>query len=166
MKIVFLHGLESTPETSNTGKYLKSKIPDLLIPDYGPNVNDFEAIKNFFTEYFDEDEDYIVIGISIGGFWSLKLTEFTNVYKIIMINPAITRACERYNTSMNINVEVVGDMILNKDDKIIDNQENYNNYMNRFHISTFENGGHQCTNIDEIFDKIVESIDFMSVWVP
>lgn len=164
MKVVFLHGLESTAETSTTGKFLKSKIKDLEIPEYNPATADYKSIVNFFKDYFNED--YIVIGTSIGGFWSLKLTEFTNINKIIMINPAIKKGCDLYQTKLDVNPYVYGHMILNKDDNIVDNEENIKNYNNRFAITLFEKGGHRCENIEEITNEIIGSLNLLSVWIP
>lgn len=166
MKVVFLHGLESKAETSTTGKFLKSKIKDLEIPEYNPATADYESIVNFFKDYFVENEDYIVIGTSIGGYWGLKLTEFTNVNKVILINPAIKKGIEKYNSNLNVNPYVYGHMILNKDDNIVDNEENIKKYNDRFAITLFEKGGHRCENIEEITNEIIGSLNLLSVWIP
>lgn len=166
MKIIFLHGLESTPETSKTGNFLKSKIENLEIPEYNPATSDYDSIVNFFKTYFDENEDYIVIGTSIGGYWGLKLTEFTNVNKVILINPALKKGIEKYNSNLDVNPYVYGHMILNKDDKIVNNEENIKQYNDRFAITLFETGGHQCENIEEITKEIIDSLNLLSVWIP
>ena len=36
MKIIFLHGLESTPETSSSAKLIKDNFENVQVPDYNP----------------------------------------------------------------------------------------------------------------------------------
>ena len=85
---------------------------------------------------------------------------------MILINPALKKGIEKYNSNLDVNPYVYGHMILNKDDKIVNNEENIKQYNDRFAITLFETGGHQCENIEEITKEIIDSLNLLGVWIP
>lgn len=168
MKIIFLHGLESTPKTSSTAKFVKANFDNVLVPDYKPKTP-YKNIKKTLTAFVEKhvgDEDAIVIGISLGGFWALHLTEFTKINKVILINPAITKSEKRYGIETILNVDVCGKVFLNKDDDVVDNEENFRIFHNRFSVTEFETGSHRATNQVEMLPHLKESVEFLTTWVP
>lgn len=165
MKIVFLHGLESTPESSSTGKMLKEIFPDVDVLDYNPR-DSYVNIVNRLQLMLNKYDDCVVVGISAGGFWALKMTEYTRVNKIVLINPAIEKACEKYGCDMDTPVDVYGSVILNMDDEVVDNKKNLLDLKGRFFVKTFETGGHRASNKEEIIEELRKSLNFLGVWVP
>lgn len=121
---VFLHGLESTPETSSSAKVAKEVYTDLVILDYQPKRDASEIIK-FLDEFvISQTEQITLIGISIGGFWAKRLAEQypEKIYELILLNPAIDYGLQYYNISENENKlsdNIPVSMILNKDDEVI-----------------------------------------------
>lgn len=162
MKILFLHGLESTPETSSTAKLITDNFDNVFVPNYNPK-DSYENIKKTLSNYNDYD---VVIGISLGGFWALHMTEFTDISKVIMINPAIVKAEHHYSIKLNTHSDVLGHMLLNMDDDVVDNSENLERYNNRFKVTTFETGGHRAKNSDEVLIDIRLSLNFLGIWIP
>lgn len=164
MKIIFLHGLESTPETSHSAKLITDNFDNVHVPHYNPKKSTYLLVKQTLKSLIDHytevmKEDVILIGISLGGFWALHMTEFTNCNKVILLNPAIVRGEERYGVTVNVSGEVGGHLLLNMDDEVIDNNENCKRFEGRFKIDTFQTGGHRMTNLKELIPLIEGSVD-------
>jgi predicted esterase YcpF (UPF0227 family) len=164
MNILFIHGLESTPETSSTGKAIAAAFPNVTLADYKPRQNSFNEIKQYLAE-ISKGMD-VVIGISLGGYWTLKLTEFTDINNVVMINPAFKKAESIYGRKVYPPSGVLGKMLLNMDDNVVDNQENFEKYHNRFSITTYETGGHRASNIQDMIKDIKESMGLFENWIP
>lgn len=167
MKIIFLHGLESTPETSSTAKLIKDNFEkqyEVIVPDYKPSTKSYEEIVEFLKG-LDCDYRDIVIGISLGGFWALHMTEFTNATNVILLNPAIERGEIRYDVKLNTSVEVCGHMLLNMDDEVVINENNLLRYEGRFKIDTFRVGGHRMTNLYQLMPLIDASVEHFESFI-
>ena len=165
MKIIFLHGLESTPQTSSTAKLIIDNFDNVIVPNYKPQ-DSYQNIVVNIKSVIDPNEDYIVIGISMGGFWALKLTEFTHIKKVILINPALENGCSKYSEYFEIDPDVMGSVIVNMDDDVVDNEWNIENYNSRFSFTTFSRGGHRVSNKDQVLTAIKNTVNFMSYWEP
>lgn len=172
MKIIFLHGLESTPETSSTAKLITDNFDNVHVPHYYPNMRTYsliiQSLKSLIDHYENVmNEEVMLVGISIGGYWALKMTEFTNVRKVILINPAIIRGAQYYNGMLvNTPSDVMGKMILNMDDDIVDNKENFMLYKDKFSVTTFQSGGHRATNKKQIIEAVKKSVTMLNEWNP
>jgi predicted esterase YcpF (UPF0227 family) len=170
MNIIFLHGLESTPETSSTAKLITDNFANVYVPHYNPNIKDStylrtrEGLKSRCESTSDHYD--IAIGISIGGFWALHMTEFTNIKKVILINPAIVRGEAYYNIKLNTPNDVVGQLLMNMDDEVVDNKENYELYKGKFSTMKFYKGGHRASNHEEILEAIERTVNIFSTWSP
>ena len=168
MKIIFLHGLESTPETSSTAKLIKETFEKLHyeveVPDYKPSTNSYDEIVEFLKGVSCDYGD-VVIGISLGGFWALHMTEFTNATNVILLNPAIERGEVRYNIQLNTSVEVCGHLLLNMDDEVVINANNCIRYEGRFLIDAFRVGGHRMTNLNQLMPLIKASVDHFESFI-
>jgi predicted esterase YcpF (UPF0227 family) len=170
MKILFLHGKESTPETSSSARAIKEHFKnfegyEVLVPDYKPSTRTHAEIEVFLTNYYKEyigDEDCHVIGISLGGYWALNLTNFTKAHKVFMLNPSM----KYYGAEPKIHPNVLGELILNMDDDVVDNEYNDEKYKSRFKITKFDTGGHRMTNMDNVLPVIEETIDYLTWWHP
>ena len=173
MKIIFLHGLESTPETSSSVKLIIEEFGsvNVHVPHYFPKETTFLSIiqhlTSLITHYTETmGEDVMLVGISLGGFWALKMTEFTKVKKVILINPAIFKSCERYGTMIDTPSDVMGAMLLNMDDDVVDNEQNFEVYRDKFSVTRFATGGHRATNKEELLPVIRKAVNTLSYWSP
>lgn len=158
MKILFIHGLESTPETSSSAKAIKEAFPQykIKVPHYYPNVIPYTSIIENLKSYENYD---VAIGISLGGFWALHMTEFTNIRNVILLNPAIERGQERYGIKLNTPADVGGAMFLNMDDDVVDNKWNKENYKNKFLVHSYDVGGHRMSNMNLVLPHIDVILD-------
>ena len=90
--IIFLHGKESTPETSMSAKavieYLKNE--DVSVPDYQPLARSHAEIEEFLSSYIENaGVDVTLIGISLGGYWAYTMAcKKENVSRCILLNPS------------------------------------------------------------------------------
>ena len=167
MKILFLHGRESTPETSSTAKAIKDYFTnyEVLIPDYKPNISTHIEIEKFLSTYYNKNvgnEPCVVIGISLGGYWALNLTNMTYARNVVLLNPSIFY----YGEAPIISGEVSGHLIMNNDDDVVDNDKNYDMFKNRFKINRFESGGHRMTNMEKVLPLIDASVDHFESFIP
>jgi len=167
MKILFLHGKESSPETSSSASAVKEYFKDyeVLVPDYMPRTSTHAEIEAFLKSYYAEnvkEDDCSLIGISLGGYWALNMTNFTPATTVIMLNPSL----RYYGEPPVVSADVGGHMILNMDDDVVDNEWNLKTYNARFKIDTFPSGGHRMTNMSEVLPLIEDTIELLAVWGP
>lgn len=161
MKILFLHGRESTPETSSTSKSIKDYFSgkyEVLVPDYKPNLQ-YSTVKQNLLKFYDENIKYndevVVIGISLGGYWATELTNMRPVTNIILLNPALWYYGER----PDVNADVAGHIIMNMDDDIVNNYITGVEFEGRFLFNTFQTGGHRMSNMDKVLPLIDNTLD-------
>ena len=86
MKIIYIHGFNSGPNTE-TGNKIKEQYPNTIIANYDFK-NAYNARKDLDKIIKDNiKEDILLVGSSLGGFWSNYMSE---IYKLpcILINPA------------------------------------------------------------------------------
>lgn len=161
--IVFLHGKESTAETTSSGKFIKEYFKDevVLIPEYN-SKGSYVEIYNSLCDTISSlnDENIILIGISLGGFWAHEMYNIcTDTDKCILINPAL----EYYKSPIRFKGDRHLTILMNKDDDIVDNQKTYDLFKDRAKCVMFESGGHRCSNMNEICVEIEKSINAMAI---
>lgn len=162
--VVFLHGLESDPENSGSANYLKSLIPDLIVPDYKPK-REYNIVFNELKDFLNKYDTAIVIGISIGGYWALELAKHTNISRIILINPALVRGANNYNTNIEIPTTGMIHLLVNMDDELINNEENVSLVYKKGKITKFENGGHRVKNKEKLFSEVLVTVNFFKNYI-
>ena len=87
--IIFLHGKQSTPEGSGSGKAIRehfSKEHTVLIPDYKPLERTHEEIEAYLKECIAPHPGALIVGISLGGYWAYRMACIT----------ALTRMARRH----------------------------------------------------------------------
>lgn len=175
MKIIFIHGLESTPETSSSAKAIKeyfSNEYDVIIPDYKPKEKTHSQICDYFEEFtanLPEGEEYIAIGISLGGYWALNLTNITEgqINKVILLNPSLKYYSRTGEVPpIRIDNSVVGKLIVNRDDDVVDYRESRDMLRYRFSLTSLTTGGHRMNNMDTVITYIASAIRIMENWTP
>jgi hypothetical protein len=89
MKIVYLHGLDST-NSGTKNDWLKS-ISEL----YDPQINYNEKnIYQFLKSQISEFEPSLLIGSSMGGYFAYEIAKELNI-KAVLFNPALhSRSCQ------------------------------------------------------------------------
>ena len=159
MKIIFLHGKESTPETSSSAKAIIEYFTEdeVFVLNYEPMNGTFDEVDSRLDTLIKEiidDEEFVIIGISLGGYWALKKAhDFPNC-KCILLNPAL-----EYYTPIEVNPFLFSIMYLNLDDEVIKPIDILLKYCSMIYIHTFPNGGHRMNNIKEILPLIEKSIN-------
>ena len=88
--IIYVHGFNSGPE-SETAKTIQAAFPNenFICPQL--DHSDFQGTKEILCDLINElaiDEDIIVVGSSMGGFWANYLG-IKYVLKTVLINPAL-----------------------------------------------------------------------------
>ena len=166
MKILFLHGKLSNPETSKTAKAVKEYFNDyeVLIPDYKPDRS-YKEVKQTLKDYYELNIgncQCVVIGISLGGYWALNLPNFTECFNVIALNPAF----KYYGSLPEIKPYVGGHIILNMDDELLDSELTSRVYEKRFKITKYKTGGHRMSNIDNVLIDIEGSIEHFEYFIP
>ena len=180
MKLIYLHGFRSIPHGQ---KYfeLKRMFPDVevITPDYFPH-NPKVAAK-LLTQLIDSiDEDVVVIGTSLGGFWARWCAAKLNV-KSILINPQFkpyTIPVGQYTQYRTGNVLTVTDGALDQfidydvtdgyyvtciamDDDLIDIPYVIEECANRQYVK-FETGGHRFEDFERLKPIISDMMNMFS----
>ena len=159
MKAMFFHGLMSTPDTSRTAKavreFLARKDVEVVVPDYQPQTRSYDEIDAFLRkevqQLLDGDDEVMLIGISLGGYWALKMTnELKYVSHCILINPSLNY----YGKPVEAKWGFMLTVITNADDDVVDNRETQKRFKGRAECIEFPSGGHRPTNMDQILPLI------------
>lgn len=90
MKLIYLHGFNSS-ENSETVLDLKKNYGNDLISisyDYVNADNGYNQINNLIENVLKSDQDLILVGSSLGGFWANYFAQKYDL-KSVLINPAI-----------------------------------------------------------------------------
>lgn len=91
MKYVYVHGFNSG-KSSSTGEALKELLPNVICLEYDSSKTFSENLSSLKTQLLSQidDEDFVLIGSSLGGFYVERLGfELRNYNHIgnILINP-------------------------------------------------------------------------------
>ena len=165
--IIFLHGKESTPETSGSAQAVRDYFKDyaVLVPDYRPLERSYEEIEKYLTEYIQDAIEKKVdlvslVGISLGGYWAYTMAcKISRANECILLNPSFRCypevPVEPPPPGMSIHV------VVNLDDEVLDPYEAIRRFKGRARITTFETGGNRFTNRDEMLHEIEKSLNLI-----
>jgi predicted esterase YcpF (UPF0227 family) len=161
MNVIFFHGKLSNPETSTTGKAIKECFEaaghKVYIPDYKPNDNTLEEISKYLKQYVRDivsvEEETVFIGISLGGFWALKMANKTPYCSCILLNPSLNY----YGFTESPKDGLPLSIILNADDEILDSESTAKHFEGRAKVDLFQTGGHRMSNIYDIMPIILDN---------
>lgn len=96
--LLYIHGFLSSPHSykaQQTQKWLAYHKPDWLFECPFLSSKPSEALPELDAIVSNrEDDDWYVIGSSLGGFWASYITEHYG-FKSVLINPAV-KPCERF----------------------------------------------------------------------
>lgn len=91
--MIALHGFGSTADSSSTIRTIKelfSESVNLITPTYDafdPNATSKQLLN--IANAVAHDEEMIIFGISLGGFWARWLANNVKGAKLILVNPSI-----------------------------------------------------------------------------
>ena len=110
--LYYIHGYESNPDGTK-GKLFNEKLKAKAIKYRECNPEDIvikDCLKKITEEIID-DNDIILIGSSLGGFFAVKTAFNTqNVKKIILLNPALIPPSIDINNIHNMPKKILRDM--------------------------------------------------------
>jgi pimeloyl-ACP methyl ester carboxylesterase len=163
--IIFLHGKESTPESSGSAKaiieYFKNYT--VLVPDYRPLERAYEEIENFLTGYIQNaiakaDGMVHLVGISLGGYWAYTMAcKIRDVYQCILLNPSFRCYPEFPIVPPPHGLPI--SLIVNLDDDVLNPYDAIKRFEGRAGITTFECGGHRFNNRNEMLHEIEKPLN-------
>lgn len=163
MKLIFLHGLESTPKTSGSAKAIreyfaeKDKNVEVIVPDYHPKTRTYEEIDIYLQSLIRElekgGERIMLVGISMGGYWAMRMAEqFKRIAACVLLNPALDRYGRPFEKKA---CEAPLTIIMNADDDVVDNQKTYEKFAKSCNCIMFPDGGHRMSgNMDRVLPLI------------
>ncbi len=85
MKVLFLHGLDSSSET-NKFEVIDTPTKYCLTVDY--RSKSFEQVKELYEESIEHIKPDVIVGHSLGGFWALYMSNIHGI-PCVAINPSI-----------------------------------------------------------------------------
>lgn len=177
MKLVYLHGFRTT--TSAKVGHFRKMFPDWDVVDfqYDPHKPDeaADALDDYLRPIARLNEEVIVVGTSLGGFWARWVTA-NYPFAGVLINPSFqpdktlpigTYKC--YDTGKDIIVDHTNlnefdkykcngrqySTMLSMDDEIIDPQTTIDELTKTNRVATqFVGGGHRFDNVEAIKKEI------------
>jgi pimeloyl-ACP methyl ester carboxylesterase len=165
--IIFLHGKESTPETSSSAMAVKEYFVanDVLVPDYRPLERSHEEIEAFLTEYIEDVIQNVnlvhLIGISLGGYWAYTMgCKIRYISNCILLNPSFRCYPEIPVAPAAPGLPIT--VIVNLDDDVVNPHEAITRFSGRADIKTFNSGGHRFSNRAEMLDEIEMALNTIS----
>jgi hypothetical protein len=101
MKVIYLHGLGSSPNTKKV-QLLKDVGFNVVSPiiDIDPEIAEPYLIDFIFNELGKDEERVCLCGTSLGGYWVARMQEFFSINGLL-INPALypQESLKRFNGS-------------------------------------------------------------------
>jgi uncharacterized protein len=162
--IIFLHGKESTPETSSSAKAVKEYFSgyDVLVPDYRPLERTHEEVEVFLTEFIEDamKNNNIVhlVGISLGGYWAYTMgCKFREITDCVLLNPSFRCYPEIPVVPTKPGLPI--SIIVNLDDDIVNPQDAIERFSGRAYIKTYKAGGHRFSNRNEMIGEIEKALN-------
>lgn len=189
MIIIYLHGFRSTGNSGKT-QTLKAIFPKhrVIGCDYSPHCPSLanqELRELIATEEHNSDENIVVIGTSLGGFWARWMAKEFGI-KALLINPSLhpdttlpTGSFEVYDTSGS-NIHVTQNDItafkaykVNPDqandlkctvwvamnDELLDAKSIIDELDNLHDVVVFESGGHRFSQFAEMKTELRDLIE-------
>lgn len=162
--IIFLHGKESTPETSSSAQAVKEFFCNdlVLVPDYRPLEHTHDEVERYLSAYIADSWDSVLVGISLGGYWSYRMSclQKAHVRSCVMLNPSFN--CYPEVPILNPPYGLPISLAVNLDDDVVNPQAAIERFKNRCGIYAFEKGGHRFDNKSEMCQVIKDSVNTCS----
>jgi predicted esterase YcpF (UPF0227 family) len=156
--IIFLHGKQSTPEGSGSGKAIRDHFaPEhtLLVPDYRPLERTHEEIETFLKGVISAHPGALLVGISLGGYWAFRMTcvlpKELNL-SCVLLNPYFYNYPEIEVPMPAKDARIT--VVVNLDDDLINPQEVIKRFSGHATIVTFEKGGHRFADKRPIVEAV------------
>lgn len=182
MKIIYLHGFNSAGN-SNSEKIQKlESIGEVIFINYDSFI-DYNSLKKNIRQqvldvYLNTDEDIILCGTSLGGFWAAEISKDTGI-PAILINPAVNpRETLSKHLGIKMSNHVTGEInilqpsvvtsyptipesgyflvLLDEGDNVIDAFKT-EKYFKKNTVHVFKNGSHR-------FEHMTQAIPFIEKW--
>ena len=156
--IIFLHGKQSTPEGSGSGKAIRehfSKEHNVLIPDYKPMERTHEEIDAYLKDYISPHPDALIVGISLGGYWAYRMTCVLPAnlgLSCVLLNPYFYYYPEIEVPMPPTTIPIT--VVVNLDDDLITPQEVIKRFQGTATIKAFEKGGHRFQDKTPIVEAV------------
>lgn len=159
--IIFLHGKESTPDTSTSAQAVRDHFTNdtVLVPDYKPLERTHEEIEEYLADYIkNAGGDVSIVGISLGGYWAYRMgCKVPNVSRCIMLNPSFR--CYPDIPVISARTGLPISIIVNMDDDIVNPADAIERFKERAYIKTFKKGGHRFNNRQAMLREIEKAIN-------
>ncbi|MGX5173725.1 YqiA/YcfP family alpha/beta fold hydrolase [Aliikangiella sp. IMCC44653] len=184
MNIWYLHGFRSTPN-SNKVDLLRQYFPEHKVKgvDYEPHspVNAAKTLSNELSRTAGQEE-VILIGTSLGGFWSRWAAESFGE-RAIIINPSLNPdqslplgkfsvygAAEQQISVTQSDLEHFKDykvmeskgaecqVFLAMDDEVIDSNKTFTQLYHTYPVHTFPNGSHRFTQFEQLITQYLKPL--------
>ena len=160
--IIFLHGKQSTPEGSGSGKAIRERFGSehtVLIPDYRPFERTHEEIETFLTGVISAHPGALLVGISLGGYWAYRMTcvlpKELNL-SCVLLNPYFYNYPE-IEIPMPPNAAHIT-LVVNLDDDLINPEAVVERFSGHATIVTAEKGGHRFADKGPIVEAVRASL--------
>jgi len=160
--IIFLHGKQSTPEGSESGKAIRAHFaPEhtVLVPDYRPLERTHEEIETFLTGVISSHPGALLVGISLGGYWAYRMTcvlpKELNL-SCVLLNPYFYNYSEIAAPLPPADIPIT--VVVNLDDDLINPQEVIKRFQNTATIRAFETGGHRFKDKTPIVREVAAAL--------
>ena len=160
--IIFLHGKQSTPEGSGSGKAIRehfSKEYNVLIPDYKPMERTHEEIEAYLKAYISPHPEALIVGISLGGYWAYRMACIlpTNLgLSCVLLNPYFYNYPEIEVPMPPADIPIT--VVVNLDDDLIHPQEVLKLFQGTATIRAFETGGHRFKDKTPIVREVAAAL--------
>ena len=160
--IIFLHGKQSTPEGSGSGKAIQehfSKEYNVLIPDYKPMERTHEEIQAYLKDYISPHTEALIVGISLGGYWAYRMACILPAelcLSCVLLNPYFYNYPEIEVPMPPANIPIT--VVVNMDDDLINPQEVIKRFRSTATIRAFDKGGHRFKDKTPIVREVATAL--------
>lgn len=154
-KLLFLHGLDSSRESSKF-EALNAKRKLCINVDYR-NLN-YQTVADFYDEMIDQIQPEILVGHSLGGYWALKMS-IRHALPCVIANPSLSpNFREDYPeiTDADLNHDIPQLAYLELDDEILDMHAAQNFLENYMEVESFAGGNHRLVYPERLNDLILK----------
>jgi predicted esterase YcpF (UPF0227 family) len=160
--IIFLHGKQSTPAGSGSGKAIReyfSKEHNVLIPDYKPLERTHEEIEEYLKEYISPHPEALIVGISLGGYWAYRMACVLPAdlgLSCVLLNPYFYNYPKIKVPMPPTDIPIT--VVVNLDDDLINPQEVIKRFQNTATIRAYETGGHRFKEKTPIIKEVTTAL--------
>jgi hypothetical protein len=160
--IIFLHGKQSTPEGSGSGKAIRehfSSEHNVLNPDYKPMERTHEEIEAYLKECISPHPGALIVGISLGGYWAYRMActlPASLGLSCVLLNPYFYNYPEIEVPMPPANIPIT--VVVNLDDDLINPEAVLARFSGTARIMTSDKGGHRFADKRPIVEAVQSSL--------